>query len=161
GPMTNSRILVVYYSRTGTTRKVAESVAAALQCGSEEIVEDRSRRGNLGYLRSLFEAIRKVPSHTIAEPEDPSTYDLIVIGPPVWAWSVSSPVRAYMTAARTRLPAVAFFCTMGGAGAEKAFAQMQALAGKSPAACLAVKAHDVASASYGPELEAFVETLQQ
>src|SRR3974390_2834355 len=116
--MAASRILVIYYSRTGTTREVARSLTAALQCDSEEIVEDGSRRGMLGYLRSLLGALRQSPARIAAAGKDPSSYDLIVIGTPVWAWSVSSPVRAYLIGNRARLPAVAFFCTLGGAGGD-------------------------------------------
>jgi len=72
--------------------------------------------------------------------KDPSIYDLIIVGTPVWAWSVSSPVRAYLLANKPRLPSVAFFCTLGGAGADRAFGQMQELAGKRPIGCLSLTA---------------------
>ena len=159
--MANSRILVVYYSRTGTTRKVAGSLAAALRCDSEEIIEARSRSGMLGYLRSALEARRQVPSQIVGPGKDPSIYDLIVVGTPVWAWSVSSPVRAYLLANKPRLPAVAFFCTLGGAGSERAFGQMQELAGKRPIRCLSVAARDVVSATYEPRVATFAEALQR
>lgn len=159
--MASSKILVVYYSRTGTTRKVAGSLAAKLRCDSEEIIEARSRSGMLGYLRSVVEARRQVPSRIAAPSKDPSTYDLLVIGTPVWAWSLSSPVRAYLLANKSRLPAVAFFCTLGGAGSDKAFGQMQELTGKRPIACLSVMARDVASDTSEPQLATFVETLRR
>lgn len=159
--MAAAKILVVYYSRSGTTRKVAQSLAAALRCDTEEIVEERSRSGVFGYLRSLIEARRRAPSRIATAGKDPSTYDVVVLGTPVWAWSVSSPLRAYMMANRLRLPAVAFFCTLGGAGADTAFAQMQDLAGKHPVACLSVTARDLASGSDQSQLAAFVESLQQ
>ena len=41
--MAEPRILVVYYSRSGTTRKIAEALFSALNCDLEEIVESRSR----------------------------------------------------------------------------------------------------------------------
>ena len=41
--MAGSRILVVYYFQSGTTRKIAEALSEALTCDLEEIVEDTSR----------------------------------------------------------------------------------------------------------------------
>jgi menaquinone-dependent protoporphyrinogen IX oxidase len=159
--MAHPRTLVVYYSRTGTTRKVAESIAAALPCDSEALAEGAGRSGMPGYLRSLLEAMRKVPSSTILPGKDPSAYDLVVIGTPVWAWSVSSPVRAYLAANRSRLPAIALFCTFGGAGGERAFAQMEQLAGKRAVALLPLAAHEVASGRHQPHVAAFVEAVRQ
>ncbi|HLN07613.1 MAG TPA: flavodoxin [Xanthobacteraceae bacterium] len=158
--MADSRILIVYYSRSGTTRKVAKSLAAALTCDSEEILDLKSRTGFLGYMRSLLEARRQTPAAIAAPVRNPSSYDLIIIGTPVWVWSVSSPVRAYLAANKARLPAVAFFCTLGGAGSDHAFAQMQDLAGKSPRACLGLTARDAAAGGYEPRLARFVQALQ-
>ncbi len=158
--MAKSGVLIVYYSRSGTTRKVAEDLSAVLQCDIEEIVETRSRVGILGYLRSAMEARRQRPSITTASAtKDPSLYDLIIVGTPVWAWAVSSPVRAYLLANRVRLPAVAFFCTCGGGGSDSAFAQMKQLAGKAPRACLFLTARQVAKQRHEPRLREFVRAL--
>jgi len=159
--MAGSKILVVYYSRTGTTRKVAESLTTALRCDSEEIVEVGSRSGMLGYVRSLIEARRQVPSRIAAVAKDPSDYDLIVVGTPVWAWSLSSPVRAFLLANRPRLPAVAFFCTLGGAGSDRAFGEMQELTGEPPVGCLAIAAREVALTAYQARVATFAEALQR
>ena len=115
-----ARILVVYYSRTGRTWAVGEALAQALGGEMEEIVEPRGRTGIFGSLRSAVEAWRERPSAIAAPKRDPSSYDLVVIGTPVWAWSVSSPVRAYLTAMKPRLPDVAFFCTLGATGSTRA-----------------------------------------
>ena len=109
----------------------------------------------------MFGALRQKPSRIAATGKDASAYDLIVIGTPVWAWSVSSPVRAYLTANKARLPEVAFFCTLGGAGDDRAFAQMRELAGRSAVACLSITTDKVASGAYNLEVARFAETLQQ
>jgi flavodoxin len=158
--MANSRILIVYYSRTGTTRQLAQALAAALQCDTEEIVETKSRSGILGYLRSVIEARRQRPSDTMVTAiKDPSLYDLVILGTPVWAWSASSPIRAYMMANRTRFAAVAFFCTCGGSGSDSAFAQMQQLAGKAPRGCLFLTARQVVKQRFEPRLRQFLLEL--
>ncbi|WP_232450506.1 flavodoxin family protein [Burkholderia ubonensis] len=87
------KILVVFYSRTGTTRRAGAALATMLHADVEEIVETHSRIGPFGFLRSLVEAINRKPAEIAASKRDPSAYDLVVIGTPVWAGSVSSPVR--------------------------------------------------------------------
>ena len=124
---------------------------------------NRSQRekglGSWGYVRSVIEARQKRPSVIMPAHGDVSSYDLVVIGTPVWAWSVSSPVRAYLMANNVRLPAVAFFCTPGARGSENAFAQMQSVTGKAPRAVLTVTTPAVASGSYRESLMAFVRAI--
>jgi len=153
------RILVVYYSRTGRTRKAAAELAWTLDCDIEEIFEPTARTGVFGYLRSLMEARRERSVPIAAPRRDPASYGLVVVGTPVWGWSVSSPVRAYLTATKPRLPDVAFFCTLVGAGAARAFAQMQRLAGKAPRAECAVSDREVASGVYRERVAAFARAL--
>ena len=112
------KVLVVFYSRSGTTRRIAKALSEALKCDLEEITEPRRRTGFLGYIRSLLEASRKRPSTIAPKKHDVSLYDLVIIGTPVWAWSLSSPVRAYLMATASQLPKVAFFCTLGARGAK-------------------------------------------
>ncbi len=152
------KTLVVYYSRTGHTRTVAHALAAALHANVAEITEPRSRRGIIGYLRSAREAVQQIPS-MIAPSKDPSPYDLVLVGSPIWAAALSSPVRAYLMGNRDRLGDIAFFCTMGGHGSDTVFAQMQALAGKPPRASLAVTDRDIASGAFRSQIEAFAVTV--
>jgi menaquinone-dependent protoporphyrinogen IX oxidase len=154
------KTLVVYYSRSGTTRKIAEALSEALNANIEEIVDANGRAGFFGYVRSLVEAIQKNPSAIAQSKSDLSSYDRVVIGTPVWAWSVSSPVRAYLMANKGHLPEVAFFCTLGGKGSESVFGQMQSLAGKAPRAVYAVTAGEVTSARYRAGLAAFAKALE-
>jgi flavodoxin len=156
-----SKTLVVFYSRSGTTRRIAEALSAALKCDLEVITEPRRRTGFLGYIRSLLEASRKRPSTIAPKKRDVSSYDLVVIGTPVWAWSLSSPVRAYLMAAASQLPKVAFFCTLGARGGESAFAQMTAIVGKKPRAVCAITQREVLSGSYSDRLSAFEKALKE
>lgn len=154
------KCLVVFYSRTGTTRKVAEALAAELNCDCEEIVEPDSRRGVLGYMRSILEATQRRLVTIAAAKHDPSRYDLVAVGTPIWAWSISSPVRSYLAANAKALPQVAFFCTCGGAGDVRTFAQMQETCGKAPVGKFVLKAADVHSGKFHDALTSFAAALK-
>jgi menaquinone-dependent protoporphyrinogen IX oxidase len=157
--MAAPKVIVSYFSRTGTTRAVAGAIAAALNADIEEISDGKDRRGPAGYLRTIVEAIRKRPVAIAPAKRDPAAYDLVVVGTPVWAWSPSALVRTYLAANASRLPQVAFFCVMGATGSERTFAQMRSLAGKSPRGTIAFTTREVVSAGYRARLDEFIRAL--
>ena len=157
--MAVSKTLVVYYSRTGTTRKVAQMIAAALGAEIEEIRETTSRSGVIGYLQACYDAIKRRSAPIVGGTKNPANYDLVVIGTPVWVSRVPPPVRSYIATAKDRLPAVAFFCTLGGNGAAATLKQMEGLAGKAPRASCAIMAHQLARGLSGSIVDGFVKGL--
>jgi len=54
------KILVIYYSRTGVTKKVAEILKGKLGADLEAIEDKINRRGVFGYIRSGREATLKI-----------------------------------------------------------------------------------------------------
>jgi len=82
--MTASKVLVVYYSRTGATRRLAEALANALQADIEPITDRENRSGIFGYLRSVAESLQKRGASITPMNTDPASYDLVVVGTPVW-----------------------------------------------------------------------------
>jgi flavodoxin len=152
------KILVVSYSRSGNTRTIAQALASDLRCDSEEIVA-KSLTGFSGLVTALIEAMRHKPARIETTSLHVSSYDVVVVGTPVWAWSVSSPVRAFLIENKKKLPRVAFFCTLGHRGDDSAFAQMQELAGRAPLATIAVTASDVIAGRFRDRLAKFEQTL--
>jgi flavodoxin len=153
------KALVVYYSRTGTTRKVAEAIAAMLPCDVEEIVDTKSRSGVGGFLRSGKDATLKALT-TIQEPvKDAAAYDLVVIGTPVWAWTMSTPVRTYISRYADKLHKVAFFLTTGWTGMDRTFRHMEELSGRKPVAVLGLLMNEVAKGAPTSKVKAFVAQL--
>ncbi len=153
------KILVVFYSRSGTTRRIAQALAETLRCDVDEITESKSRTGALGYVRSLMEALWRRPSAIAPNRRDVSSYDLVIVGTPVWGSCLSSPVRAYLMATAAQLPDVAFFCSLGGSGSESTFAQMAAIVGKKPRAVCAITQREVQAGTYGGALSMFETEL--
>lgn len=105
--------------------------------------ELRDRSQQLGDLRSGYDAarLRRIPIGPTVH--DPSTYGLVIIGTPIWNNSVSGPVRSYLHRHRAALHDVAFFCTCGGRGGARAFAEMSKVCGGAPIATLVVRERDV------------------
>jgi menaquinone-dependent protoporphyrinogen IX oxidase len=138
------KILVVFFSRTGTTRKVAQALAHAAGADVEELRESRSRSGVWGYLRSGYEATYgRSSSDLLPTQRDPRDYDIVFIGSPTWSSSLSSPVRAYLERQSHCLPDTGLFVTCGGPRADAALAQMSKLLAKPALATLALPEPDV------------------
>lgn len=157
--MGNGKKLVVFYTRSGVTRKVADEIKKLLSCDIEEIEDQVDRKGVIGFIKSGA-AARKGRSTPIAPPKnDASDYDTVIIGTPVWAGRVSCAVRAYIEANREKFKNVAFFATMGGSGDSGAFADMEALCKKSPVAKLTVLSRKVKNLGYEEELKKFVGAI--
>jgi flavodoxin len=157
--MDPKRILVVYYSRTNTTREVARAIRDELGCEIERFVERRSRGGALGYLRSVFDIA--FHRRAVLQPieKDPNDYDLVVVGTPIWNASVSTPVRTYLSMNRDRIRRVAFFCTYGGTGSSRALRQMEAICGQAPVMTLALRMDDVTRGAVAAKVRTFAHTL--
>ena len=71
--------LVVYYSRTGNTRKLAKIIAEKLKADIEEIEDSTSRSGPLGWLRAGRDAGLKSLTKLKPLKKDPSNYDMVII----------------------------------------------------------------------------------
>lgn len=154
-----TKTLIAYHSRSGYTRRVAESLARRLRADVDEIEVVGDRQGMLGYARCALEALGEVTTAIRLPRRAPAEYDLVVIGTPVWFWALSSPVRSYIMEERRNFPRVGFFCTMGGSGAERAFATMAGLCGKAPVATLALTDAKI-DAGAADEVGAFVRALR-
>ena len=71
-----ARALVVFYSRSGGTRRVAEAIAAGLGADLEEIGDATDRGGVLGYLRCAAEALLGASTEIDRPAKDPASYDV-------------------------------------------------------------------------------------
>lgn len=153
------KTLILYYSRTGTTKKLAEKLANSLSADIEEVSETINRSGARGYLLSgrdaAFKKLTKINpiSHNLSE------YDLVVIGTPVWAWTMSSPIRTLITEQKDNIKKVAFFCTQGGEGNQGALPSMAKLIGKDPLASLSLLTKEVIGEKPSDFLNDFINKL--
>ena len=114
------KTLVVYYSRTGNTKFVAEKVASELKADIEELVDLKKRNGRFGFLKAGYDATRGNETKIGKTQKWPNDFDLIVIGTPVWNSRPASAIRTYLKRNDFAGKKVAIFCTNEGTGKEKA-----------------------------------------
>ena len=154
------KVLVAYYSRTGNTRRVAEAIAKSLEAEVEDIRDYENRLGVIGFLRSGYEALRRRPAAIQPVKKNPEEYDAVVIGSPVWAGSLSSPVRAYLTMHGHKIKEAALFTTYG-ISEGRIFRQMEELLPKKPIAEISIREGEIRSGEYLKKIEKFIEVLKR
>lgn len=153
--------LVVFYSRSGMTRKIAGEIAQACGGDVEAIRETGIRAGPLGYFRSGFEALTKKLPAIKPTIKDPAKYRIVVLGTPVWASNISSPMRSYIMQNRNRFNEVAAFCTMGDSGGDKVLNEISELCSKPLSARLLLTDHQIAKREYREQITAFVKSFEK
>ena len=120
--MSDKKILVAYYSATGTTKEVAEKIAKAAKADIYEITalkpySNTDLNWHDSKSRTTIEQNDSSIRPEIASKDaDVSKYDLIFIGYPIW-WGdepriLDTFVEKYNFEGKTLVP----FCTSGGSG---------------------------------------------
>jgi len=157
----DKRILVVYYSLTGNTERVAQDLAARLDADLERIEDEKNRKGLFGYLGAALDSKRERSARITDIRKYPSEYGLTIVGTPVWVWKVTPAVRAYLRMVRGRLNDVAFFITSGNTDAEKVVPAMEGLAGRKAIAFAGFNERELKTeALYDQKISAFLKELQ-
>ena len=166
--MNKERILVVFHSSSGNTKKVAEAIAAKLSADLEQIREQNPRpvdikgKGFKNFL-NMGRAVMGGRAQRAAEIEDaqrdPADYDLVIVGTPVYANTLPTPSRAYLETYGDRLPEVAFFCTGEDPNNRHVFELMAEASGREPVARLPFHAPLVREDVFGPRVEEFLALL--
>ena len=112
----NNNILIVYYSLTGNTRFIAETIQEILKADIQEIkpIKDVKPKGAMKYFWGGYKAtMKKKPSLEPVE-NDPKDYDMIIIGTPVWAWTIAPPIRSFLANYNLSNKKVGFWCCHAG-----------------------------------------------
>lgn len=157
---TQMKVLIAFYSRSGHTEQLAREMAPL--CGADiDRIQDIGppRTGLMGYMRCSWQAIRGSVAKIRPTLHDPSAYELVIIGTPVWNWSLASPVRAYVQLHSGHFRRVAFFCTEGGSGDQRVFAQLESLCNQAPLEKFAVNARDLATGAHKAALQRFIDRI--
>ncbi|CDO59649.1 hypothetical protein BN1012_Phect1435 [Candidatus Phaeomarinobacter ectocarpi] len=144
--MANSKTLIIYFSRTGRTRRLALRLAQLLDADIEEIECRRYRLGLFGwwrFLRAGFNSIKGNLPRIGQLRHTPADYDLVVLGTPIWTSYPCLPMRALLDARPDMPGRIAGFLTYGGQSEpDKAFDMMAEMLGQPIKHRLAIMTED-------------------
>ncbi|MFH0860707.1 MAG: NAD(P)H-dependent oxidoreductase [Candidatus Altiarchaeota archaeon] len=155
------KTLVAYYSRTGNTRRVGQEIAKKLEADIEEIKPVRNRSTISTYIVGSFKSFLKKPEEIKATAKDARTYDLVIIGSPIWGGYMTGMMRSYIQQNSEKFKKVAFYVTCGGASSQKSLDDMGEAIGGKPEATLAVREKDLAKGEHIKLIKEFTDKLKE
>ncbi|HPL92934.1 MAG TPA: flavodoxin [bacterium] len=153
-------ILIVYYSRSGFTKQLAQELAVHLHADLEEIIDKKDRSGALGYLFSGRDALKEKTTEIQKITRQPDNYQLVVIATPVWAFKCSTPILTFIKKFGQNCGRVAFVATQGSSGADGAFQQMSGQLKQTPIATLIVNSKEISQNKYQDKTKIFANKIK-
>ena len=153
-------ILVVYYSRTGSTRKVAEYITKQLGADMEMIIDMKKRSGVFGFVIGGMDALMRKETEISEIKKDPSKYDLVIVGSPLWAGNIPPAIRTYLNKYKANIESVAFFATSGGSSQGKIFEEARSLLDKEIISFMGICTEELKDDSvFDAKLSLFIENI--
>lgn len=127
---TGGKAIVVYFSKTGNTQAVAETVARLtgadiFRLETAEPYPEEYRATTELAKKQLETAARPALKAT---PQNLADYDTVYLGHPVWWHTIPTPVMTFLDGAELAGKTVIPFCTHGGGGADDSAAAIKRLA---------------------------------
>lgn len=121
-PLTNAKTLVVYFSATGTTQKVAENLAKALHTTAVEIKPlfpytsedlDWTNKSSRSSVEMKHKSFRP---EIVKNDLDLSGYDTIFLGFPIWWGTAPRVVQTFLEGQNFANKTIILFATSGSSG---------------------------------------------
>ena len=129
--LADKKILTVYYSNNGNTKSVAQNIHSIVGGDITEIQLIENYPSNIFAMSKLVRKQMKEGNLPQIKDIDISNYDIIIVGSPIWNFTISLPVKAFLKnnnfANKIIMP---FFTYSGGAGKNKIMSEIINLTNK-------------------------------
>ncbi len=94
--LANKKILTIYYSNNGNTKTVAQNINSVVGGDIKEIELIENYPENIFKMSNLVRKQIKEEILPQIKDVDISNYDIIFVGSPIWTFSISLPVKAFL-----------------------------------------------------------------
>ena len=153
--------LVVYYSRSGKTKDIAGIISKKLGAEIEEIEDHKNRKGLLGFISSGNEAHlkRAIPIEKLKN--DPAQYELLIVGTPIWAGNMSTPILSFFKEYKERINKFALFTTCLGSDLNKILLDIEHIISQKPIAVMNINYQAFKKQYHLEMVEEFINSIKK
>ena len=86
---------IVYFTRTGNSKRVAEKIANMLSCETIQITDNMDWKGSLGFIKGGYYALKN--KHVdIKIPDNLDIADEFIVVTPLWAGRVTPAIKTFL-----------------------------------------------------------------
>jgi hypothetical protein len=154
------KTLVVVYSYSGTSRRLAQVLCSQHGWPMGEISEAMPRSGTSGTLRCVLDSLlRRRPAVRYQGPA-PGDFESVVLVAPIWVYRLAGPMRSFVAGHREELRHVAVISVMSAKGAANAAAETADLLGRAPFLTTAFITREVDDGTCTPRLQVFGDAVK-
>lgn len=154
------KVLIAYYSRTGTTEKVVKMIENEINADVERIDDDNKYKGAIGYMKGGLNAASGRMTEIKPTVKNPLKYDLTVIATPVWASRPAPGVMSYIHENKKNFTKIAGIATCKGSGGEKTLDEISNKTGKTLKAGLVLTSADIAG-DLNKKINSFIDNINK
>ena len=119
------KTIILYYSRTKKTSRVANTLAKEILADIVEIEDLKNRSGPLNYINASVDAMRENKTNIRPQTADLSEYGLVYVGTPVWAGKPAPAIITLIDKCDFQGKDVILFATLGGSGGRNTIERMK------------------------------------
>ncbi|GHU71878.1 hypothetical protein AGMMS49992_06680 [Clostridia bacterium] len=141
-----SKYLVVYYSRTGGSERLAKALQKKLGSDIDRIGYAKTEK--VSFISAALQAARKATAKFTGEMHNAAKYDKVYFVSPVWAGALATPIRSYMSYYKDSIKSYELLVTCGSSGLEGAAKDAQTVIGKPAANAEQFTAKEVKQGSF-------------
>ncbi|MDR2536327.1 MAG: hypothetical protein LBD29_09900 [Treponema sp.] len=144
--------LIVYYSRSGISERLAKALQHKLGCDMDKIAY--ADKEQIAFGTAVVEALRKATVPIKGSLHKPEDYKKIIFITPVWGGAMATPIRSYMTENKEHIQSYSLIVTCGKSGLSGSIKDAAAALGKEPVGSEQYLSSQVTKGAYN--LERFI-----
>ena len=122
---------VIYFSRSGNSKRVAEKIAGKLDCGTVELTDNISWKGIFGFFKGGFYSLtQKITEISLENDYSASNADNIILVVPLWAGGTAPAGYSFLLKEIKNISNLTIVICSDGTDAGKAYGKLEALVGE-------------------------------